>query len=317
MKNIFFTLAILIFSIHIIQAQCASEVQITVDNHSFENWALEGEGNYEDPAGDFWDTANRTVDILPLVLNPNVVKSEDAHTGTYSARLRTNNWFTLTTSATIFTGSFNPNQADPLESIKFGKPFTDRPDYFRVWYKYEPVQGDSAELYTYLTRWNGSSRDTVGEVYTKVYDPKLEWTLLDKEFTYFMTESPDSISIVFASSAAGDSFEGQEGNTLYIDDVELYYCATSTSTPFMSEISVKAYPNPPTNGIIRFETSKVIDNGLIRIFSNDGKEVYNELFSGDVLNIDISKWTIGTYRFAIYDNETSSGLSSGSILLKE
>jgi hypothetical protein len=292
-------------------AQCDSETPIPLDNQSLENWV--DEGNYEDPAGDFWDTANRTVDLLPILLNPNVTKDTDAHTGTYSAKLVTSNWFTLITSATVFSGSFTPNQADPLASVAFGKPFTDTPDNFRVWYKYAPVAGDSAEAYTYLTRWNGSETVNVAEAYTKVYDATSEWTELDIPFTYFSGETPDSITMVFASSAAGDNFEGQVGNTIYIDDPELYYCTTGISQPMMSEVSVNVFPNPVTTDNIRFELSKDVE-GIVQIFSNDGKNIVTSNFTGNELSINTALWSTGMYRYVIYDSNSTSALATGTII---
>ncbi len=316
MKNVYiFTILVIlsILSMTTISAQCDSEEPIAVDNAGMENWV--DEGNYEDPAGDFWDTANRTVDLLPLILNPNVTKSTDAHTGTYSAKLTTSNWFGLTSSATVFSGVFEPNQANPQESVKFGKPFTLRPDNFRVWYKYEPVNGDSAELYTYLTKWNTTTnmKDTIAEAYAVVYDPT-DWVELDIPFDYWSSLDPDSISIVFASSAAGDFFEGQVGNTLYIDDVELYYCLTGISQPLMSEISAVVSPNPSITGSIRFDLNKEVQNGLLRVFSLDGKAIFSQSFSGNSYDLNIDNWTSAMYRYVIYDEKTTSALATGSFI---
>lgn len=314
MKNVF-TILITLLTLSLFTndtfAQCDSETQIPVDNSGFENWV--DEGNYEDPAGDFWDTANKTVDLLPLFLNANVTKDTDSHTGTYSAKLVTTDWFTLITSATIFSGSFTPNQADPTASVAFGKPFTDTPDNFRVWYKYAPVAGDSAEIYTYLTKWNGSETVNVAEAYTKVYNAASEWTELDIPFTYLSGETPDSITMVFASSAAGDDFEGQVGNTLHIDDPELYYCVTGISQPMMSEVSVNVFPNPATTDNIRFELSKDVE-GIVNIFSNDGKKIVTRNFTGNELNMNTTLWSAGLYRYVIYDSNSTSALATGTII---
>ncbi len=292
-------------------AQCDSEDSVPIDNSSFENWV--DEGNYEDPAGDFWDTANRTVDLAPILLNANVTKDTDAHTGTYSAKLVTSNWFGLITSATVFSGSFEPNQTNPTESVKFGKPFTDTPDNFRVWYKYFPVENDSAEIYTYLTRWDGSNTVNVAEAYTKVYTQQGEWTELDIPFTYLSTEAPDSITMVFASSSRGDIFQGQVGNTLYIDDPELYYCITGISQPMMSEVSAKIYPNPVSNGDINIELSEQV-NGIISIFSNDGRLMNRIEFDDNQLQVNIDDYALGMYRYVIYDAESTSALAAGSFV---
>ncbi len=316
-KNAFFTLITLLF--FFAQAplfgQCDVEVQIDIDNSGLENWV--DEGNYEDPAGDFWDTANRTVDLLPLFLDPNVTKSSDAHTGNFSAKLTTTIWFTQIASATLFTGRFTPNTSNPEASVDFGQAFTERPDNFRFWYKYQPFNGDSAEVYTYVTKWNGTSRDTVGRAYTKIYDPVFEWTEMDIPFVYASEEMPDSVSIVFASSAGGNVFQGQEGNTLYVDDVELYNCATGISTAFMSENRISAFPNPVENGEINFSLETPVNEGILRVFGNDGKEVSSYSFNGDRCSINVHDWPRGMYRFMVLDGQSSAALGSGSFVISD
>ncbi len=317
MKNIIQIAILLIvtflFSVQL-AAQCDVEESIALDNSGFEDWV--DEGNYEDPAGDFWDTANRTVDLAPILYNANVVKDTDAHSGNYSAKLTTSNWFTLVTSATVFSGAFVPNQLDPLESVKFGKPFTERPDYFRVWYKYAPVDGDSAEVYTYLEKWNGTERVRIGEAYTKLYDAQSEWTELLIPFTYNSTEAPDSITLVFASSAAGDNFEGQIGNTLYVDDVEMVKCLVGINSISDSGIEVVTYPNPVNGETLRFEVSQAMEDGLIRVFSNDGKEISSMPFSGKEFSLDVVEWSTALYRFVIFDQKTSKSVASGSFIIE-
>lgn len=294
-------------------AQCDSETQVPIENQGFENWT--DEGGYEDPSGDFWDTANRTVLLSTIIfpVEPNVTKDSDAHTGDYSAKLVTSNWFTLLTSATVFSGVYAANQDAPLESVKFGKPFTDTPDNFRVWYKYAPVAGDSADVYTYLTRWDGTQTVNVAEAQMKIYDATDEWTQLDIPFTYLSGETPDSITMVFASSAAGDDFAGQVGNTLWIDDPELYYCTTGISQPMMSEVSVNVFPNPATTDNIRFELSKDVE-GIVKIFSNDGKNIVTSDFTGNELSMNTALWSTGLYRYVIYDSNSTSTLATGTII---
>ncbi len=297
-------------------AQCVSEIQIAVNNNSMEDWAPEGNGNYEDPSGGFWETANKTVDLFPLTLNPNVTKSTDAHSGTYSAKLETTTWFGQLAAGTVFSGEFEPNISNPSESIQFGKPWAgERPEFFRFWYQFEPVMGDSAECYVYLTV-DGMPDTQVGEAYVKIKDATSGWTEMEVPFTYFTNDVPNEIAIVFASSAAGGTFEGQVGTTLYVDDVELYNCSTGVTTTFSSEISIKAFPNPVSESTINFAFSSSINDGMIRIFSNDGKEVRNELFSGEQHEVNLDDLALGLYRFVIYDNETSSALGSGSFILK-
>lgn len=312
MKSIITILTIL-FTTSLISAQCDNQDPIVVDNTGLESW--DEEQFYDNPSGDFWDTPNKTLDLVFGVgIDPSVERTTDAHSGSYAAKIITRTWFGQLASGTLFSGFFDSGVVltDPDNSVKFGKPFTDRPDEFSYWYKYEPVQGDSAEIYTYLTKWNGTSQDTVGRAYTKVYDAVSDYTQKVIPFEYSSTEDPDSITIVFASSARGDIFQGQSGNTLYIDDVELYYCLTNTSQPFMSENQVKVYPNPAINDFVNFSLEQPIQSGKLLVFTNDGKNVLSTSFEGDNYQVSVSNWTQGVYRYSIIDEESSLTLGSGT-----
>lgn len=313
MKSIITILTIL-FTTSLLSAQCDNQDPITVDNSGLENW--DEETFYDNPSGDFWDTANRTLDLVLGTIPASVERTSDAHSGNYAAKIITRTWFGQLASGTLFAGFFDSSVVltDPDNSVKFGKPFTERPDEFSYWYKYEPVQGDSAEAYSYLTRWNGSSRDTIASAYTKIYDAKNVYTLAEIPFVYNnnFTEDPDSITIVFASSSRGDIFQGQEGNTLFVDDISLYYCVTSSYQPLMSENNVTVYPNPTTTELVNFSLEKPIENGLVRVYTNDGKNVSLSSFQGDSHQINVGNWTQGVYRYSIIDQESSLTLSSGS-----
>ncbi len=293
--------------------QCSTEIPIPLDNSGLENWA--SEGSYEDPTGDFWDTTNKIVDINPLSNEPNVLKVTDAHSGNYAAKLTTTT-AGLLTAATLFSGTFNPNPANPLESVEFGKPFTETPDYFRVWYKYEPIQGDSAEIYCYLEK--GANNETrIATAYTKVYDAQSEWTELVLPFDYESSEAPESITIVFASSARGDIFQGQVGNTLYIDDIELFKCSTPTENVSNNKFSATVFPNPSSEDEdIQFKFNQEREV-VLSIFSFDGRSILSkEINNSDNYSLDVSNWNNGLYQYTIQDESSNEVLHLGTFVIQ-
>lgn len=305
-------------------AQCDdTQVLIAIDNPSFEDWA--SEGSYEDPSpgstengGGFWDTSNKVVDLYPTA-DITVTKSTDAHSGTYSARLETSSVniivTELLTAATLFTGYFDPNPANPIESVKFGKPFTETPDYFRVWYQYEPVQGDSAEIYCYLDK--GENNETrIATAYTKIYDATTGWTELVLPFVYDVEgELPETITLVFASSADGDNFEGQVGNTLYVDDVELIKCTTPNENLISEAFTTHVFPNPSFGENLQFEFSEAKDV-VLSIFSVDGKKVFTADVNADNYELDIAEWNNGFYQYVINDKDSNEAISRGSFVIQ-
>ncbi len=156
-------------------------------------------------------------------------------------------------AATLFTGEFDLNIINPPKSAIFGIPFAGRPSGFRLNYAYVPgdenigVTADECDIYVLLekreddsvsriaTGWfrdgtdTGTSEWTVLEVDLK-YGPL---TAADPEFAYANIpsdqtwadpdETPTHISVVFSSSALGDSYEGAIGSILVVDDFELIY----------------------------------------------------------------------------------------------
>jgi len=326
MKNfitIILTLFVTATFVNNVVAQCTgTEVLIPIENASFEDWA--SEGSYDDPSpastedgGGFWDTANKVVDLYASA-DVTTIQSTDAHSGDYSAKLVTSSVdiivTDLLTSATLFSGFFDPDPSNILESVKFGKPFTETPDYFRVWYQYEPVQGDSAEIYCYLEK--GADNETrIATAYTKIYDATTGWTELVLPFEYESSEMPESITLVFASSAAGDDFEGQVGNTLYVDDVELFKCTTPNENLISGVFTSNVFPNPSLGDNIKFEFSEERDV-VLNIFSVDGKNVFTSNVNSDNYELDVAEWNNGFYQYVINDKDSNEAISRGSFVIQ-
>lgn len=323
MKN--FTTIILTFFITIacmgsLNAQCDDMEIIPIPNPSFDDWA--DEGNYYDPTpasmedgSGFWDTTNKIANLNPF-FNSTVTRVEDSHSGTYGVKLETSSNFGFLTSASLFSGFFNPTLQNPLSSAEFGKPFTETPNYFRVWYKYEPVQGDSAEIYCYLGK--GVDESTrIASAYAKIKEAKSEWTELLIPFDYVSGETPDTIMIVFASSADGDNFEGQVGNTLYVDDVELIKCSYPVPNEDLiaEAFTANVFPNPSFGENLRFEFNQERDVTL-NIFSVDGKSVFTTDFNSDNYELDIAEWNNGFYQYVINDKDSNEAISRGSFVIQ-
>lgn len=196
--------------------------QAPIPDGDFENWTS---GNGGIPSSGWWTTLN---DLRLLGGPVTVEKSSDAHSGSFSAQLTTKDYGSILVPGLLLSGDFN--LAAGLNAISRGKPYTDRPERFKGWYKFEPVNGDSAAIAVQLMRWNSTTnvRDTVGEVGIVIRQAVNTWTEFDLPILYFNNDSPDSIIVVATSSADGANFNGQTGNRLWVDDFSL---ETATSTP--------------------------------------------------------------------------------------
>ncbi len=197
-------------------------------NMDMEMWTDFPKYSVPSPIG-IWATPNKIVDLL-LYMDPppvTVEKTTDAVSGEYAAKIMTilpEDFILLT--GTVATGIFDPDMQNQLESLKQGVPFTSKPVAFKGYYKYLPVDSDSCDIYSYLTHWNLAlnERDTVAAAKLTTNDVEVDtYTEFNLTYNYLTADEPDTIILIFASSAAGDSFIGGVGSTLYIDDISLVY----------------------------------------------------------------------------------------------
>lgn len=292
---------------------CGVFAQTTLPNLSLEMWT--DFGNYEEPSGGVWTTANKTVDLAPGIVPETTLKSTDAHSGTYAARMVTARWpiVNLLLTGTLATGTFNTT-ATPPDNLQMGMPFTGRPDKFKGWYKYNAQGGDSCDIYAILSKWNTGTnqRETVGEAWLRSDQAVTAYTQYDLSFTYTSGDTPDTISIVFASSAAGDQLMGQVGAELFIDEIEFEY-ATGISQVLMPEAAVKAYPSPAAERVT-LEWDKRFTKGAMRIYDVTGKVMAEQPANGMKTEFQVTDWPAGTYHYLLLDGE--SKMASGTFMVQ-
>jgi len=194
-------------------------------NMDMEDWM--SYPNFESPSPEgIWASANKIVDLNPSYYSPVLFKSDDSYSGNYAAKMvsATFEGMPLITGS-LSTGIFTVNLNNFLKSLTQGVPYKSKPTRFQGYYKYVGVDGDSCEIRTTLSKWNPSTkkRDKVGEAVYRTTDLIQEYTYFDLEFVYFLSGDPDTINMVFASSAGGEYFVGGIGSTLYVDDFTLVF----------------------------------------------------------------------------------------------
>ena len=201
-------------------ATMTCSAQTEIPNGDFESWTLHegsmGFNDYEEPT-DGWASGNPVAHIQPGA-EPVCEKSDDATWGSYSAKLVTRKYFNQIASGSLYLGEFKLNLGNPGESARLGKPCSSVPATFRGMYKYFPEGGDSAIIRATFRRWNGSEREIVAEAILLVKDEVAEWTSFSLPIPE-PTGNVDTVEVAFASSAGGEFLRGDEGSTLYIDDV--------------------------------------------------------------------------------------------------
>ncbi len=238
--------------------QEGSEPQL--DNASFDTWFTTPKG-YQEPgldANSIWATGNAgTVTLGNPNVTPLAINGSD-----FAAKLITLDLGNLAGSigqrmaaGSLFTGKFQLDIANPLNSTKFGIPFSARPKKFSVKYAYSPgtpylnkngqtlAKNDSCDVYLLLenregtevkriaTGWFRSGEEKIDQFYTITVD--LMYGTLGANVPAYQkpvnglygasNEKVTHLTVVFSSSYNGALFEGGTNSTLVVNDLKLIY----------------------------------------------------------------------------------------------
>lgn len=286
-------------------------IQAQFNNMGLEDWESHSTGLFEEPSGP-WATANTIALITGSQDAVTTFKSTDAVEGTYSARIRTGNLGTILTSGTVTLGVFEANQANPAQSLVAGQPYTDRPETFKTWFKYAPISGDSCDVYAFVSKWNTTTnkRDTLGTAWYRSDAVVADWTELELDFVYTSTETPDSLAIVYASSAGGSDFLGSIGSELFADGAAILL-TNGILQPMMPEIMVNSYPNPAKD-LIRFELSEFSRTTELRVLDVVGNQIEQiNVFNQN--SLDVSSYAQGMYYFQVLNEGNISYTGNFSV----
>jgi hypothetical protein len=239
-------------------AQEGAEPQL--DNSSFNEWFTTPKG-YQEPgvdANSIWATGNAgTVTLGNPNVTPLVINGDDL-----AVQLVTIDLGNLAgvigqrmAAGTLFTGKFQLDIANPLNSTKFGIPFSARPKQFSVKYAYSPgtpylnkngqtlSRNDSCDIYIFLenregpevkrvaTGWFRSGEEKIDRFYTITRD--LIYGPLPTNVPAYQkpanglysahNEKVTHLTVVFSSSYNGALFEGGVNSTLVVNDFNLIY----------------------------------------------------------------------------------------------
>lgn len=194
--------------------------------------------------------------------------STDSYSGDWAVKLET-----INCAGQLFAGQVG-DKSEVQNSLHFpeitAQILNARPDQIEFYYKYLPVNGDTAQvsglLFNYpdsITIWDPDWHtyiDTVGIANGIITGTVENYTQYLFDFEYFTTDIPEYLNVYFSSNHNGSQFfsanaHAHAGTTLWVDDVELIYLSTS-SEHILQDSDVRIYPNP------------VIDNFQVDVPSN-------------------------------------------------
>jgi len=273
-------------------------------NRNLENWVYDAGGDYYEPVAP-WATVNTASKLGPAAPVTTFREEVKVHSGQYAAKMVSGVFLLLPVAGILALGEFDNTVTDPSQALKLGMPFTDRPTRFQGYYQYYPVDGDSAAIVCQLFRHNGTSSEMIGQAAEFVYDSITSYAFFDFEMEYTSTDAPDTIEIVFTSSAGGSNFLAASGSTLYIDDVSLVY-GSNLVMPLMPEFGIRHYPNPATDQLY-FEFEGNYQGLSVGIFDMSGRKWLEKPLEEEV-GIPIGALPEGMYFYQVMkDGQVVSG----------
>lgn len=273
----------------------------TIPNPGMENWVPIG--TYENPVS--WSTPNPFTSLAGVVT---VTKSEDAHSGTYSAQLETMQVLGPNVSPGLITvGNFAVDFLTGEPTFSGGIEMPDMVKNFSGWYKYSGVDSDSAYIFMMSFRHpEGEEIDTVGVGMTYLKDAA-DWTSFSIDM-YQISENPaDSFNVIIMSSPSASL---HVGSMLHVDDLAIE-TVTGIINLTKQTTEVKVYPNPVSD-FVKFEVENAQKNLEVSIFDNNGRRVEQLTFSGNSIEVNLGSYPAGMYTYKLTGENNLFG--SGSFI---
>lgn len=278
-----------------------SQAAAQAPDFGFETWAnVPLSTTIQDPTG--WASFN----VLNLVgTNQSVFKETTApYAGTAAAKITT----VKITGAAIpnpYTG-VNIDTAGLLAIgstqftapyIKYGKPYANRPAVLSFASKYTPVSGDTAFVIAYLTKWNGSSRDTIAYGSYSTGATTTSYAVNNITLTYnSATVMPDT-EMVFISSSVFFHTGAKIGSTLYVDDLQWSgYVSTNDLNGKVNNVAV--YPNPASSVL---NLSATMDASNVAVFDITGRKLGVYELTNNKVKIETYSYPAGMYFYQLLD----------------
>lgn len=195
--------------------------QNQIPNSDFENWTGNTPGN--------WDTSNENILGTDYVCVTR--ESSDPQHGLYSAKVQSVSHDiifvgTVTMPGILTLGNVVIDILNQTGGVTGGVPVSGYPKFLKGYYKYQPVGSDSCIVGIGLTKWNGTTRDTVAYSYTKFGGAVSTWQEFTLPVEYETFVEPDTMNIVFSSSniELGTIING---STLRVDNLWLEFSAVA------------------------------------------------------------------------------------------
>lgn len=267
-----------------------SSAQDTIPNADFENWEVVGI-TAEDPVD--WSSGNEFEAFgLPVF----IFKTTDANTGSFALKVTSD---TATIPPPMGTGVLDTVAGiinlGVTDFNNPGLPYTGRPTEMKVFVKGTVGAGDVCFVFAELWKWNGSSRDLVGEAVYTMSTSIANYTEQTTVFNYSLPDTPDTISIMITGGNISPGGVVIPGNEFFVDDIS--FTGTVGIKEMGKNISINIYPNPVKNEINI--TTSFNENAVFEIYDILGKQIKSVELNGEFTKVSTDELSNGTYIYQI------------------
>ena len=190
--------------------------------------------------------------------------------------------------------------------VLFGYPYTVRSASLSFACRYTPNGSDSAYVIAFLTKWNGSSRDTIarGKYATGASTTNYYTTGINMVYDpAFNGVNPDS-QRVYISSSVYDRPGAKVGSAFYVDALQWNATPIGINEIEGSLANVSVFPNPVSSTVT---IGTDVNASKVQVMDISGRVVASYDMIGNTAKIDVQHFSNGLYIFNIYDAKAIIG----------
>lgn len=226
--------------------------------------------------------------------------SYDAHSGQRSFELRVATYCTTGYTGTLQTRMFS---IDTFADMRI--PFTDTPDVFTFYYKFNAVGGDVLIAHAYLEMSDGS-QVAYGEITLSQSAPG--WIVGTLPLTYYESFHPEFMKMDFHLH---NDTNLHYGTRFVIDDFDMV-TTTSVAVIAKDHNALTCYP-VPAQDILNIALPPATGEGSLSVFDALGRQVMAQYVPAHTsgTRINIGNLSPGIYSVKL---STATGVSSGRFL---
>ncbi|MFA6060529.1 MAG: T9SS type A sorting domain-containing protein [Taibaiella sp.] len=273
------------------------------------------------------------IDIDPVT---QIIKSTDAHSGTFAAEIKTANLgdslgnvpaalINAKINFDILSVGTNPDFSSLLNLFTFtgGTPALGRKvDNVKAWVKAASTNMDQASitvnaLQKAKTAANADTLVLIGSGIGLVSaNPNNDYVETTVNVTYInaANTATDTLIVIFSSSAvAGSGTEFTDGNKMLVDDVSM---TTSTGSslsirqPVFADDIALVYPNPAKNMIyFNLNTFQKAEDYTLTVTDASGRAILVENLKQQVNEKNVSGWAKGSYFYSLTNTKNGKHLN--------